>query len=87
MDPLRIVARVAVAYVVLLVLVRLSGKRTVRQGSPSDFVVALVVGDLVDDAIWAEVGMPAFTVAAGVLTLAHAAIAVARARVGQVTAR
>lgn len=51
----------------LLLLLRLAGKRTVRQGSTFDFVFALVVGDLVDNAIWAEVPFMQFVVAAGTL--------------------
>jgi len=67
MDPLRIALRVAIAYLVLLVLVRISGKRTVKQGTPFDFTVALILGDMFDDVIWAEVAMSQFIVACGVL--------------------
>jgi len=56
LDPLRIVVRVAFAYVVLLALVRLSGERTVKQGSPFDFTVALILGDLIDDVVSAAGG-------------------------------
>jgi uncharacterized membrane protein YcaP (DUF421 family) len=73
MDPLRIIVRVGFAYALLLVLVRLSGKRTVRQGSPFDFTVALLAGDLVDDLIWAEVGAAMFGVAACTLFALHVA--------------
>jgi uncharacterized membrane protein YcaP (DUF421 family) len=82
MDALRIIIRVAIAYVVLLVLVRLSGKRTVAQGSPFDFTVALVLGDLVDDLVWAEVRASTFIVAAGMLTLTHTAFDLLRYRAG-----
>lgn len=71
MDPLRIALRVVIAYLVLLVLVRVSGKRTVKQGSPFDFAVALILGDMFDDAIWAEVAASQFIVACGVLVSAH----------------
>jgi len=43
------------AYVFLLAILRASGKRTIAQGTTLDFVVALVLGDLIDDALWAEV--------------------------------
>ena len=43
LDPLRIVVRVAFAYVVLLALVRQSGERTVKQGI--DDVVSAAGGD------------------------------------------
>jgi hypothetical protein len=57
MDPLRIAARAVFAYIVLLVLVRLSGKHRVTQANPFDFSLSLILGDLVDDPIWGEVDM------------------------------
>jgi uncharacterized membrane protein YcaP (DUF421 family) len=71
MDPLRIIVRVVFAYLLLQGLVRLSGKRTVKQGSPFDFAIALIIGDLVDDVLWAEVGAAQFSVAAAALVLVH----------------
>lgn len=67
MNLAGIVGRVIVTYVVLLVLVRASGKQSVRHGTTFDFLLSVIVGDLVDDAIWAEVGMSTFL--AGVVTL------------------
>jgi uncharacterized membrane protein YcaP (DUF421 family) len=78
-DPLRIVVRALSAYFFLLILMRLAGKRTVRHGSVLDFTIALIVGDLVDDMIWAEVPVAQFVVAAVMLFLVH--IALARARI------
>lgn len=69
MDPLRIAVRAVFAYVFLLVMVRLSGKQTIAYGATSDFVLALVFGDLVDDLVWAEVAASQFVVAAGTLFL------------------
>ena len=60
MDLWRIAVRALVAYVYLLASTRLSGKRVISQATPFDFVVALIVGDLVDDAMWAEVSMAKF---------------------------
>jgi uncharacterized membrane protein YcaP (DUF421 family) len=71
MDPLRIAARVVFAYVVLMVLVRVSGKRLVRHASPFDFTLSLILGDMVDDLMWAEVDASVFVVAAGVLVMIH----------------
>ena len=82
MDPLRIVIRVAVAYVILLAFVRLTGKRTIKQGSPFDFTIALIVGDMVDDMLWAEVNAAEFVVATGVLFTLHAMLDVVRYRIG-----
>lgn len=69
MDPLRIAIRALTAFVFLLLLLRLSGKRTVHEGTTFDFVLALVIGDLVDDAIWREVPMVQFVVAAVTIVL------------------
>lgn len=71
-DPLRIVIRAALAFVFLLALIRLSGKRIVTQGTTFDFVLALILGDMVDDLLWAEVHASEFVVA--VLTLVGADI-------------
>lgn len=82
MDPLRIIIRVVFAYVVLLVLIRVSGKRTVKQGSPFDFTVALIIGDIIDDLLWAEVPAAQFVVAAGMLVMTHLGFDLIRYRAG-----
>jgi hypothetical protein len=69
MDPLRIAVRAAFAYLFLLVLLRVSGKQTIRHGTPFDFLLALIMGDLIDDALWSEVPLAEFVVAAGTLSL------------------
>jgi uncharacterized membrane protein YcaP (DUF421 family) len=66
-----ILGRVIVTYVVLLLLVRASGKQSVRHGTTFDFVLSVIVGDMVDDAIWAEVGMSTFLVGVVTLFAAH----------------
>jgi len=71
MDPWRIAVRAVFAYVFALVLVRASGKRSVRHGDATSFVLALILGDLFDDALWAEVSMAQFVVASGTLALVH----------------
>jgi uncharacterized membrane protein YcaP (DUF421 family) len=75
-DPYRIAVRALFAYVVLLGLLRAAGKRTVAQGTAFDFVLALVLGDMVDDLLWAEVPAARFTVAVGALTLVHTLVSV-----------
>ena len=82
MDPLRIAIRALFAFILLLVLVRTSGKRTVKQGSPFDFAVALILGDLVDDLLWAEVGAAQFVIASGVLVLTHTVFETLNLRAG-----
>jgi uncharacterized membrane protein YcaP (DUF421 family) len=80
MDPLRIVVRVVFVYAVLLVLMRLGGKRLVRHASPFDFTLALIIGDMIDDMVWAEVNGSVFVVATGVLMLLHTALDLLRFR-------
>ncbi len=69
MDPFRLIARCLASYLVLLVLLRLAGKRTLRHGPPFDFVLAFVLGDLIDNAIWGEVPFIQFVVASSTLVL------------------
>ena len=82
MDPWRIIVRVVFAYTVLLVLVRLSSKRTVKQASPLDFTIAIILGDLVDDLVWAEVNASVFVAATGMLMLVHTTLDLLRYRAG-----
>lgn len=60
MDLGRIAVRALVAYIYLLVTARVSGKRVVQQATPFDFIVALILGDLIDDCMWAEVSVAKF---------------------------
>jgi uncharacterized membrane protein YcaP (DUF421 family) len=69
MDPLRIAVRCLVAYLFLLAVLRLAGKQSVRHGSTFDFVLALILGDLIDDVLWAEVPVAQFVVATTTLVL------------------
>jgi len=71
MDPLRIAVRAVFVYVFALGLVRATGKRSVSQGDMASFVLAIILGDMFDDALWAEVPMAEFVVGAGTLALAH----------------
>lgn len=67
MDPLRIAVRVFIAYVIALALTRLSGHQTVKQADATTFVVALIIGDMFDDFMWAEVPAAQFIVGVGTL--------------------
>ena len=80
MDPLRILARVLFSYVLLLILMRAGGKRLVRRASPLDFALSVILGDMIDDLLWAEVDASVFVVGAGVLVLIHIALDVLRFR-------
>jgi uncharacterized membrane protein YcaP (DUF421 family) len=81
-DPLRIVIRCVFAYVLLLVFVRLSGKRSVKHAHTFDFVLALILGDMIDDFLWAEVAASTFVVATGVLMTVHTVVDFLRFRAG-----
>ncbi len=67
-----IVVRALVAYVYLLFVTRMSGKRVISQATPFDFIVALILGDLIDDAVWAEVPVAKFAGAVGAILLCDA---------------
>jgi uncharacterized membrane protein YcaP (DUF421 family) len=75
-EAYRIALRAVFAYGVLLALLRAAGKRTVAQGTAFDFVLALILGDMVDDLLWAEVPAARFTIAVGTLTLIHTLVSV-----------
>lgn len=80
MDLWRIAVRAAIGYVYALVLVRLTGKRVVSQLTPIHFAVAVVLGDLFDDLMWAEVTVAEFFAAAGTLLVADVTAELASAR-------
>lgn len=63
--------RVSFTYLFLFLLLRVSGKRSIKATTPFDIVVALVVGDLPDDMIWGEVPLAKGAVAIVTLVLVH----------------
>lgn len=76
MDVLLAIAvRATVTYLYLLVIIRISGKRLITEGTPFDLVVALVVGDFPDDLIWGEVPVAQGLVAMGSIMLLHTMMA------------
>lgn len=77
MDLARILVRVVFAWCFVLVLLRVSGKRTIKQGDLASFVVALVLGDLFDDVFWSEVPVSQFVVGAGTLAIMHVLTSIA----------
>jgi uncharacterized membrane protein YcaP (DUF421 family) len=80
LDLHHVAIRALFAYLVLLALLRASGKRTVAEGSPFDFVLALVIGDMIDDLLWAEIGAAHFSAAVGTLAVAHTVVSWASSR-------
>ena len=71
MDPARLVVRTIFAYVFIIMLLRVSGERTVKRGDTASFVIALIIGDMFDDLIWAEVAASQFVIGVGTLLLVH----------------
>jgi uncharacterized membrane protein YcaP (DUF421 family) len=77
MSLLRIGVRAVVAYVFVLALIRVSGKRLVSEATGMQFVLAIIIGDLVDDALFATIPFGQFVAAAGALTIVHLMTAMA----------
>jgi uncharacterized membrane protein YcaP (DUF421 family) len=77
MELHKIAVRVLFAYVVLLALMRFSGKRLVSEAGARDFVVALIIGDLIDDLMWGEVGAAQYAAATGGIVLTGLLVALA----------
>ena len=74
MDPRDLAltaARAVVVYAAMLAVIRLSGKRTIGSFSAFDFLVALMLGEVVDEIIYGSVSMVQGFVAIGVLGLLH----------------
>jgi uncharacterized membrane protein YcaP (DUF421 family) len=72
--------RATVTYAFLLILLRIAGKRTVSEGTPFDFVVALALGDFPDDIIWGEVPAAQGLLAMGTVMALHLCVALASSR-------
>ena len=71
MEVDRIVVRAVFTFISLLALLRISGKRAIAQGSTLDFVVALIIGDMVDDGVYGQSPMSQFVVGTSAVILAH----------------
>jgi uncharacterized membrane protein YcaP (DUF421 family) len=70
-DLLMTALRATIIYFFLLIVIRLLGKREVGSSSAFDFMVALMLGEVVDEAIYGDVSMwKGFTVIA-VVALWH----------------
>ena len=60
MDLGSIAVRAVSTYVFLLLLLRLAGKRAIKEAAAFDFVLALIIGDMIDDAVWSNVPFAQF---------------------------
>jgi uncharacterized membrane protein YcaP (DUF421 family) len=63
--------RIIVIYVYMLLAVRLAGKRSILEGTPFDFVIALIIGELPGDVIWGDVPLAQGIVAISTIMLLH----------------
>lgn len=79
-DLIAIAVRISVMYLYALALIRFSGKRSLGNLSAHDFLVALMLGDLFDDIIWADVPLANGLVAAAVLVAVDVLLGVAELR-------
>jgi len=77
MELYKIAVRVLFAYVVLLTLMRLSSKRSISQLGAPAFMVTLILGDLIDDLMWADVGAGKFAAATGGVVVTGLLVALA----------
>ena len=74
MDPRDLAltaARAVAVYAVMLAVIRLSGKRTIGSFSAFDFLVALMLGEVVDEIVYGSVSMTQGFVGIGVIALLH----------------
>lgn len=71
LDIARVAARGVLTYISLLILLRLDGQRSVSRMTPFDFLLALMIGDLLDNIVWMEVSYAQGVVAAGTLVAVH----------------
>lgn len=79
------IARGAIVYVTLLVMVRLTGKRTVGQFTPFDLIVVMLLSEAVGNALNAgDESVLGGLIAAGTLVVLDVAIAVASSRSAKV---
>ena len=68
---LEVAGRTALIYVLMLVMIRVLGKRTVGNLTAFDMLVALMMGDLAGDAIYGDASMGAAVVAVVSLGALH----------------
>jgi uncharacterized membrane protein YcaP (DUF421 family) len=80
MELYKIAIRVLFAYIFLQMMMRRSGKGEVSQARAIDFVMVIIMGDMIDDLLWGEVPAGRFVVGVTTIMLVHAALLVASHR-------
>jgi uncharacterized membrane protein YcaP (DUF421 family) len=71
LDLTGIILRVSIMYLYALALVRISGKQSLGQLTPMDFIVTLILGDLFDDVFWVEIPVVQGMVGFATIVLVH----------------
>lgn len=79
-EILGVVIRVSVLYGFLLMMLRFTGKRGLDSLSPFDFLVGLVLGDMLDDAIWNDIPLAHGLAGITVILALHVVLALATSR-------
>lgn len=77
MSLYAIALRAMFVYLFILLIVRLSGKRTVARATPLDFIVALILGDMFDDLFWGDVSAAKFVAGTGAVMSMHILVSMA----------
>jgi len=72
MELYKIAIRALFAYIFLYVMMRQSDKGEVAQVRPIDLVLVIIMGDMIDDLLWAEVPASEFVVGVTSIMLMHA---------------
>jgi len=80
MTPVGIALRVSIMYVYALALVRVSGKQSLGQLTPMDFVITNAIGDLFDDVFWVEVPIIQGLVAFAAMVTVHILVTLVTSR-------
>ena len=80
LDLSGIILRVSVMYLYALALVRISGKQSLGQLTPMDFIVTLIIGDFFDDVFWQEVPLMEGMVGFATIILVHILVTLVTSR-------
>lgn len=70
-DVVGVVVRATAMYVYAVAVMRISGKRAMRQLSIPDAVAIFIVGDMFDDIFWGEIPLAVGVVGVGTVVLVH----------------
>jgi len=76
-EIISLLLRISVMYAMTLAILRLSGKRSIGDLAPFDFLAGLIIGDIFDDIFWSEVPLPQGIVALVTILFLHTLVAYA----------